>query len=77
MYTLQVNAAVDGQVICSGSIVFDGTYLCLTNVKYPNYVFPDMYQNTIVLYFLNVINRNIKVNIYSTDDILPYSLNYF
>ena len=75
-YTLQSDLSMDGQVITSGEILCEGTYIFPININSHYYVLQrTKYMNTIVS-LSTTINGNFNVICYDYKDVVPPHIMY-
>ena len=73
-YTLQVYLIIDGQVISSGKILYKGTYYFPININDHDYFSPKNKSNNTIAYLRKIINVNVNVKHYNSNDVVTYTL---
>ena len=71
LYTLQSDFNIDGQVISSDEIVFEGNYYFPININFHYYVSPKNKSNNMIVYPMKIINGNVYVVCYDSNDVVP------
>ena len=69
-YTLQADLSIDGQVIYSGEIVFEGTYFFI-NINCHYYYFQKNKSNNTIVSLRTIINGNVNVICYDSNVVVP------
>ena len=69
-YTLQSDLSIYGEVIYSGEMVCEGTYVFTTNINYYYYVLQKK-SNNAIFSLRKIINGNVNVICYDSKDVIP------
>ena len=70
-YKLQADLIIDGQVISSGEMLFERTYLFPTNKTSRYYVLQENKSNNQIVSLRTIINGNVNAICYDLKDIVP------
>ena len=74
LYNLQVDLNIDVQVTSSGEMVCEGTYYFPINRNSHYYVSPKNKSNNTILSPRKIINVNVNIICYDSNDVVPSSL---
>ena len=73
-YTFQADFDIYCQIISFGEMVYKGNNYFSTNINYNYYVSPKYKSNNTIVPLREIINENVNVKCYYSNDFLPYSL---
>ena len=75
-YNLQADLSIDGEVISSGKIVFEGTYFFPININHHYHVLQKTKSINTTYSISTIINGNINVICYFSKDFIPLCLRH-
>ena len=73
-YTIQSDLSIDGQVVSSGKIIWEGTYLVSIIINYQYYYLQKTKSINTIVSLRKIINGNVNVICYDWKDVVPQCL---
>ena len=76
-YTFQSDLNIDVKVVSSSEMVCEGTYYFPIIINYHYYASPENKPNNTIASLRTIINGNVNVKFYDSNDVVPSSLRNF